>query len=107
MGFLKELIHKDMQVNHPKIKQMFEKEDEWFEYLLTLTDKQLERKLNIINLQMPMALEQEKFVELDALYLFKMLVIEARYKKMERGDEEEDEKPKRKRKPKTEKRKRD
>lgn len=108
MGFLKEHIHPEMQVDHPKLKNIFEHEDEWMEYLMTLTDKQLGKKIDIINLQLPMALEQKKFVELDALYLFKQLVIQARVRKSEIEcetgiyEEDEEEKPKRKRKPKAE-----
>lgn len=108
MGFLKELIHPEMQVDHPKLKDIFEHEDEWMEYLLTLKDKQLEKKLNIVNIQLQMALEQKKFVEVDLLYLFKQLIIQARVRKSEIEGEtgiyeqDEEEKPKSKRKPKEE-----
>lgn len=98
MGFLKEFIHKEMQVAHPKIKRILDAEDEWMEYLMKLTDKRLERKMNNINLQLPMALEQKKFVELDALYLYKILVMQARIRKneieCETGIYEEDEEKK-------------
>lgn len=109
MGFLKELIHPEMQVDHPKLKDIFEHEDEWMEYLLTLKDKQLEKKLNIVDIQLKMALEQKKFVEVDLLYLFKQLIIQARVRKneieCETGiyEQDEEEKPKAKRKPKQEK----
>ena len=101
MTFLEHFIDKDMKLDHPKIKRIFDGEDKWFAYLLTLPDEKLERKINNINQQLILALEQEKKIETDALYLLKMLIIEARVTKMERGDE--DEKPKRKRKPKVEK----
>lgn len=76
--------------NHPKVRDLLDNYDNYMEQLIAMTDKVLERKVRLAQMQMQMALEQEKFVEVDVLYLFWTMIIEARVKRMEMGIEDED-----------------
>ena len=78
-----EFIDKDMKVDHPKIKQLLDNWDDFIDELVAMTDKVLSRKLRIVQTQLMMAVEQQKMVERDALYLFKQMIIEARMVKNE------------------------
>ncbi len=103
---LQDLINKDTPVNHPKIRNLLDNEEIFMEEIMTFTDKRLEKMISTINLQLPMALEQQKMVEVEVLYLFKQMLMYARVRKNEieckTGIYEED-KTERKRKPKVEK----
>ncbi len=79
-----------MDVNNPKIKDLLDNEEDYLKQLAAMPDKVLEKKLRLARIQMQMALEQKKFNEVDVLYLFSNMIIEARMKRMdlELGEEE-------------------
>jgi hypothetical protein len=77
--------------NHPKVRDLLDNYDNYMEQLIAMSDKVLERKLHLARIQMQMALEQQKFVEVDVLHLFWTMIIEARVKRMEMGIEDEEE----------------
>ena len=77
--------------NHPKVRDLLDNYDNYMEQLIAMSDKVLERKVRLASMQMKMALEQQKFVEVDVLHLFWTMIIEARVKRMEMGLEDEEE----------------
>lgn len=77
--------------NHPKVRDLLDNYDNYMQQLIAMPDKVLEKKVNLARIQMQMALEQKKFVEVDVLYLFWTMIVEARVKRMEMGIEDEEE----------------
>ena len=77
--------------NHPKVRDLLDNYDNYMEQLLAMPDKVLEKKVRLARMQMQMALEQQKFVEVDVLHLFWTMIIEARVKRQEMGIEDEEE----------------
>ena len=77
--------------NHPKVRDLLDNYDNYMQQLIAMTDKVPEKKLHLARIQMQMALEQKKFVEVDVLYLFWKMIVEARVKRMEMGIEDEEE----------------
>jgi hypothetical protein len=77
--------------NHPKVRDLLDNYDNYMEQLIAMPDKVLEKKVHLARIQMQMALEQQKFVEVDVLHLFWTMIIEARVKRMEMGIEDEEE----------------
>ncbi|MBI4647671.1 MAG: hypothetical protein HY738_14060 [Bacteroidia bacterium] len=97
----------EMRIDHPKVKWLLDNWDDFIDQLVAMTDKVLDRKLDLIHTQLMMAEEQKKMVERDELYLYKQMIIEARVVKMEiewaTGIYEKEDKPVRKKKPKSKK----
>jgi hypothetical protein len=77
--------------NHPKVRDLLDNYDNYMEQLIAMPDKVLEKKVRLARMQMQMALEQQKFVEVDVLHLFWTMIIEARVKRQEMGIEDEEE----------------
>ena len=77
--------------NHPKVKDLLDNYDNYMEQLIAMPDKVLEKKVRLARMQMQMALEQQKFVEVDVLHLFWTMIIEARVKRQEMGIEDVEE----------------
>lgn len=77
--------------NHPKVRDLLDNYDNYMEQLMAMPDKVLERKVRLAIMQSQMALEQEKFVEVDVLCLFRDMIIQARIKRQEMGIEDEEE----------------
>ncbi|MDZ4808144.1 MAG: hypothetical protein SGI96_07710 [Bacteroidota bacterium] len=77
--------------NHPKVRDLLDNYDNYMEQLIAMPDKVLERKVRLAIMQSQMALEQEKFVEVDVLCLFRDMIIQARIKRQEMGLEDEEE----------------
>jgi hypothetical protein len=76
--------------NHPKVRDLLDNYDNYMDQLIAMSDKVLEKKLHLARIQMQMALEQQKFVEVDVLYLFWKMIVQARVKRMEMGIEDEE-----------------
>ena len=76
--------------NHPKVRDLLDNYDNYMEQLIAMPDKVLEKKVRLARMQMQMALEQQKFVEVDVLHLFWTMIIEARVKRQEMGIEDEE-----------------
>lgn len=95
-------IHKEMKVDNPKIKDLLDNWEKYISELITFTDKRLDKMIGTVQIQLKMALEQKLFNEVDVLYLFQNMIIEARVKKNEKecetGIYEEDVKKLRKKK---------
>ena len=94
--------------NHPKVRDLLDNYDNYMEQLIAMPDKVLEKKVRLAIMQSQMALEQQKFVEVDVLCLFRDMIIQARIKRQEMGLEDDKEpkekidkpfKPKKNRKP--------
>ena len=77
--------------NHPKVRDLLDNFDNYMEQLIAMPDKVLKKKVRLARMQMQMALEQQKFVEVDVLHLFWTMIIEARVKRQEMGREDEEE----------------
>lgn len=73
-----------MDANNPKIKDLIENEKKYIAELIAMPDKVLDKKLGIVKIQLQMALDQKLFNEVDVLYLFQNMIIEARVKKNEK-----------------------
>jgi uncharacterized membrane protein YkoI len=77
--------------NHPKVRDLLDNYDNYMEQLIAMSDKVLEKKVRLAQMQMQMALEQQKFVEVDVLHLFWTMIIEARVKRQELGLKDKEE----------------
>jgi hypothetical protein len=77
-------VHKDMKVDNPKIKDLLDNWEKYVNELITFTDKRLDKMIGTVQVQLKMALEQKLFNEVDVLYLFQNMIIEARVKKNEK-----------------------
>ena len=77
--------------NHPKVRDLLDNYDDYMQQLIAMPDKVLERKVRLAIMQSQMALEQQKFVEVDVLCLFRDMIIQARIKRQEMGLEDEEE----------------